>query len=524
MGQLSQLAPEQIQGLQEQRGINLNDPNQLNEFVDAEVANNLKGFDAIKKFRGDVYASSTTRSILITFFGIGILALFFYTSIPSIAIAGGLAVLMLIDFIPVDTNYIGSMEKRDGTYVHWVPEQERAYPIAATEADYAILANELQQNPRLQGIVDAGSKKGAAKAREMEYSRKYQTRVEDAYKFAALNANTNYRVFDTDGGFGSSRASYYHKSIGGYHGAKLRTFQNLAEFHMYSMNNKVLDMLNVKYVIQQGQLRPNSTALGNAWLVSEVKAKATANDEIRALGSKFDLKNTGSGTFLVNRETKKTASVYGQEKLQYVIDKLDPATQRNVQDTLEVKLTNGLQVGQTAAFVIDTKGQAELVPIQTLENDTTRSFQSLVTITLKSQFNPSNEVVMLDSEAKKLTQKKFSKDGNVSMTKYAPNQINYSADVKGKQLIVFSEMYYNDGWKAYVDGKEKEILRVDYALRGLEVDGGKHKIEFKFDLPKYHTAGTLSMIGSTLILLFVAGMLILDWRKKKTDEEIAVKD
>lgn len=521
MSQLSQLEPEQIQGLQQQRGINLNDPNQLNAFVDGEVQNNLKGFEAIKKFRADVFSSSTSRSLLVAFFSIGILALFFYTSIPSLAIGGGLAVLMLIDFVTVDTNYIGSMEKRDGSYVHWVPEEEREYPVAANEADYGILANELQENPGLQAAIDAGSKKGLEKAKELEYSRKIQTRVEDVYKFAALNANTNYRVFDTDGGFGSSRASYYHKSLGGYHGAKLRTFQNLAEFHMYSMNNKVLDMLNVKYIIQQGQLRPNRTALGNAWLVSEVKSFDTADDEMRALGSKFELKNAGQGRFLVNGEEKKTAVVFGQEKLQYVIDRIDVSTNRNVQDTLDVKLTNGLTVGSSAAFVMDTNGLTELVPLQTLQNDSLNSFKSLVLMTLKSQFNPTNEALMVASEAEKLSQKKFTKDGSVTMTKYAPNQINYTADLKGKQFIVFSEMYYKDGWKAFVDGKEKEIVRVNYALRGLEVDGGNHKIEFKFDLPKFHRGNTLAMIGSILILLLIVGMLFLDWKKKK---EVAIVD
>ena len=514
MGQLQQFTPEQVQQFQQQRGIDLNNPQQLKQFIDTEVATNLEGSDAIRKFRSDVFSSSTTRSILFAIFGIGIVALFFFTSLPSMAIAGGIAVLMLIDFVGVDSNYIGTLEKRDGSYVHWVPEAERAYPLASSAADNVILENEINENPSLQALVDAGGKKGIAKAREEEYSRKYQTRVEDAYKFAALNANTNYRVFETDGGFGSSRASYYHKSIGGYHGAKLRNFQNLAEFHLYSMNNKVLDMLNVKYIIQRGQVSPNRTALGNAWLVSEVVSVATANEEIRSLGNKFTLKNTGKGEFLVNGKKKVKATIYGQEKLLYVVDKLDPQTNRYSKDTMDVKLTNGLQVGQTVAFVMDRKkGLTDLVPLQTLEYDTLDSFQSLVEITLDTQFNPSTKAVIIDSEAKKLSKKQFSKEGTVEMTKYAPNQINYSADVNGKQFIVFSEMYYEDGWKAYVDGKEKEIVKVNYALRGLEVGGGKHKIEFKFDLPKFHNAKKMAIVGSVLIFLLIGGMLFLDWRK-----------
>lgn len=521
MNQLRDLKPEQIQQFKQQRGIDLMVPQQLNAFVDAEVENNLKGYESIKKFRADVFNASMTRSILFAFFGIGVIALFFFTSLPSMAIAGGIAVLMLIDFVGVDTNYIGTLEKRDGSYVHWVPEAERAYPLAATAADNTILENELKENPSLQAIVDAGAKKGVAKARELDYDRKYQARVENDYKFAALNANTNFRVFDTDGGFGSSRASYYHKSIGGYHGAKLRNFQNLAEFHLYSMNNKVLDMLNVKYIIQRGQASPNRTALGNAWLISSIESVPTADEEIRGLGNEFTVKNTGSGEFLVNNEVKTESKVYGQEKLEYVREIRNPQTNRLVKDTIDVRLSNGLKVGQTVGMVVDTNGLTELVNMQTLENDSLKgSLKELVRLTLDDQFDPSSEAIMLDSEAKKVSKKKFTREGTVKMTKYAPNQINYAANVSGKQFIVFSEIYYKDGWKAYVNGKEQPILRVNYALRGLEVDSGKNKIEFKYDVPKFYTAGTMAMAGSLIIFLLLGAMLFLEWKNRGKDETV----
>ncbi len=515
MGQLSQMPPQQ---LKEQFGVDVNNPDQVKQFVDLQVADSMKGYDAIRKFRADVFSSSTTRSLVIAFFGIGLMALFFYTSIPSLAIVGGLAVLMLVDLIPVNTNYIGSREIRDGKYVHWTPAPENQYPMVATTADYQILENEVAQNPRLRGIVDVGARKGSNKARELEYERKYQTRVEDAYKFAALNANTNYRVFELDGGFGSSRASYFHKSLGGYHGAKLRSIQNLIEFHIQSMNEKVLDMLNVKYLMQGGKVTPRASALGNAWLVSEVNVFANSDDEIRSLGAKFKLVNSADGTFLVNGEATTSATVFGSEKLQYV-PRNSNADSRQPMDTLVVKLTNGLQVGQSAAFVIDENGVPELMPLQLVENDSTKSFRNLVTITLTDRFEPAKEVTMLTSDAKKLSAKKFSQEGIVKMTKYAPNSISYSADVKGNQLIVFSEMYYADGWKAYVDGKEQDILKVNYALRGLEVKGGKHKIEFKYDLPKFHKAENYAMIGSVLIVILLGLMLFLDWRKKKVKVE-----
>jgi hypothetical protein len=285
------------------------------------------------------------------------------------------------------------------------------------------------------------------------------------------------------------------------------------------MNNKVLDMLNVKYIIQRGQASPNRTVMGNAWLVSKIESVPTADEEIRGLGNEFTVKNTGKGEFLVNNQAKAESKVYGQEKLEYIREIRNPQTNRLEKDTIDVRLSNGLKVGQTVGMVVDTNGLTELVPMQTLENDSLKgSLEELVTLTLDDQFDPSIEAIMLDSEAKNVSKKKFTREGTVKMTKYAPNQINYTANVTGKQFIVFSEIYYKEGWKAYVNGKEQPILKVNYALRGLEVDSGENKIEFKYDIPKYHTAGTMAMVGSILIFLALGGMLFLEWRNRKKEE------
>ena len=141
-------------------------------------------------------------------------------------------------------------------------------------------------------------------------SGKDKRRVIDDYRFAALGANTNYRVMDFNGIWQSARASYFHKAMGGYHGAKLRNIQNLFNYHIASYNNNVIDMLNIKYTIQGAEMRPNPLAMGNAWLVQSVEAHETPDDEIRGLGSNFKLTNIGGGNFLVNGETIAEANVY----------------------------------------------------------------------------------------------------------------------------------------------------------------------------------------------------------------------
>ncbi|MEQ8704642.1 MAG: YfhO family protein [Phaeodactylibacter sp.] len=104
------------------------------------------------------------------------------------------------------------------------------------------------------------------------------------------DTDLHYRVFDASiNTFNSSKASYYHKTIGGYHAAKLQRAQDLIDRHLSKGNQKVLDMLNAKYFIVgqpgQEQVQQNPNALGNAWLVSNLQTVSSANEEIDALSN-----------------------------------------------------------------------------------------------------------------------------------------------------------------------------------------------------------------------------------------------
>ncbi len=106
-----------------------------------------------------------------------------------------------------------------------------------------------------------------------------------------LKDTTHFRVLDPVGTMASSKASFFHNSVGGYHAAKPKRIQELYDFHLAGMDNvAVINMLNVKYVLLQnekGQTYPatNPAANGNAWFVNELRVVATADEEMLALDS-----------------------------------------------------------------------------------------------------------------------------------------------------------------------------------------------------------------------------------------------
>lgn len=102
---------------------------------------------------------------------------------------------------------------------------------------------------------------------------------------AILKDKSNYRVLDLQR-FGDATPSYFHKTVGGYHAAKLTRYNDLIEHQITKNNMGVLNMLNVKYVIQDDkQFMQNPDALGNAWFVDTITYVADANAEMKALDS-----------------------------------------------------------------------------------------------------------------------------------------------------------------------------------------------------------------------------------------------
>ncbi len=107
---------------------------------------------------------------------------------------------------------------------------------------------------------------------------------------AILQDKSNYRVMDIPG-FSSARSSYFHKTIGGYHAAKLTRYNDLIEHQISKGNTYVMNMLNAKYFLTDGGYSVNPDAFGNAWLVDTLKYVGSSREEMDAL-SDLTTRNT----------------------------------------------------------------------------------------------------------------------------------------------------------------------------------------------------------------------------------------
>ncbi|MCM1152211.1 MAG: YfhO family protein [Muribaculum sp.] len=99
-----------------------------------------------------------------------------------------------------------------------------------------------------------------------------------------LKDKGHYRVMDVDG-FNSARSSYFHNTVGGYHAAKLTRYNDLITNQIQKGNPQVLNMLNARYFISNGEVHPNPDALGNAWFVEDLRYVDGADSEMKALDS-----------------------------------------------------------------------------------------------------------------------------------------------------------------------------------------------------------------------------------------------
>ncbi|MDB5007211.1 MAG: Bacterial rane protein YfhO [Mucilaginibacter sp.] len=134
-----------------------------------------------------------------------------------------------------------------------------------------------------------------------------------------------------------------------------------------------------------------------------------------------------------------------------------------------------------------------------------------------SSFAPKDEAIV-DKQYKSLINgRQLGGDPNatIKLTNYNPDHLTYQTGSTTDQVAIFSEIYYSKGWKMLIDGKEQPYFRADYLLRAALIPVGNHKIEFIFHPASYYTGEKISMAGSVLLALALAGAVYTETKRKK---------
>ena len=209
-----------------------------------------------------------------------------------------LGALVLIDLWGVDKRYLNN-DGKGRHYTQWESKENYRFPFKADVADNAVLRSEMHENPTLREEINTSL---ARIENEKHRNSEEAQFLRDKIAFRDLNFATDYRVLSLADPFSNARTSYFHKSIGGYHGAKLKKYQELIDFYLFPeyagiinvLKSKpsdtrngipVLSMLNTKYIIYNTSAQPiaNPYHFGNAWFVDKIEIVPDADEEILAL-------------------------------------------------------------------------------------------------------------------------------------------------------------------------------------------------------------------------------------------------
>jgi hypothetical protein len=138
-------------------------------------------------------------------------------------------------------------------------------------------------------------------------------------------------------------------------------------------------------------------------------------------------------------------------------------------------------------------------------------------------FNPRDTVIIDKRERSKIPfEPQYDSTGSIQLIQNLNDKINYRFKAATNQFAVLSEVYYPHGWKAFIDGKEAPIAKVNYVLRGLAIPAGTHDIELRFEPASFKTGNTISIvIGIISILILLAGLW---WEWKHFNKTIPVAE
>jgi hypothetical protein len=186
---------------------------------------------------------------------------------------------------------------------------------------------------------------------------------------------------------------------------------------------------------------------------------------------------------------------------------------RDVLDMLNAKYFITKDKSQNLTMVANTTacGHAWFVKSVKLAANADQEMQAI------SSFAPKDEAIVDKQYQKQFDGKQIGGDANaaIKLVNYNPDHLTYQTGSTTPQIAVFSEIYYDKGWKMLIDGTEQPYFRADYLLRAALIPVGNHKVEFIFHPASYYTGETISLAGSILLVLALGGAVYTETKKKK---------
>ncbi|MDR0824134.1 MAG: YfhO family protein, partial [Prevotella sp.] len=108
----------------------------------------------------------------------------------------------------------------------------------------------------------------------------------------------------------------------------------------------------------------------------------------------------------------------------------------------------------------------------------------------------------------------------IELTEYKPDMLKYKSKAASEQLAVLSEIYFSNGWQAYIDGKEAPHFRADWTLRAMRVPAGEHEVVFEFHPKGYYTSRMVATASSGILVLLLIGTIILNYKSGRKERKI----
>ncbi|WP_341214529.1 YfhO family protein [uncultured Wocania sp.] len=105
---------------------------------------------------------------------------------------------------------------------------------------------------------------------------------------------------------------------------------------------------------------------------------------------------------------------------------------------------------------------------------------------------------------------------SIKLIGHQPNYLKYESNNSNNGFVVFSEVYYENGWKTFLNGEEVTHMRVNYTLRGMEIPAGKHVVEFRFDPDVVKTGSKIALASSIVFGLLLLAGLFYEFKKKRS--------